>query len=673
MEVGINIFLVGTAVLVISGTAALFVGKRARLASWVGTGGAVLGSLLGMIPSLLVFVGGEVPMVLRAPWSFPGGTFYLEIDSLSAFFLAVLFVIAFLGALFGVQYLQAYREKKTLGPVWFFYNLLIASMAWVITAHNGLLFLMAWEMMSIASFFLVIFEREKEEVRKAGWTYLVATHIGTAFLLIQFILLGRASSSLDFDTFRASAFLSTETANAIFVLGLVGFGTKMGIIPLHVWLPEAHPAAPSHVSAILSGVMLKVGVYGLLRTLTFLGPPPAWWGMTLVGIGLVSGVGGVLYALGQHDLKRLLAYHSVENLGIITLGLGLGLLGSAFNLPALAVLGFAGGLLHVLNHALFKSLLFFGAGSVLQQTGTREMDRLGGLLKKMPVTGSMFLLGSAAIAGLPPLNGFASEILIYLAAWQGLSVPDSGTATAAVLGLAGLALIGGLAAACFAKVFGVVFLGEPRTNCSQNAREPGVAMRAPMVVLGIFCLALGFGFVGFLSLLARPIGMFSGLSSGAIEQTLAPFQIGLLGLLWIFVTLAAGIGLLIFIRKMLLSSRSVRSAGTWDCGYARPSARMQYTSSSFAQPLVGFFGALLGLKRALKPPAGYFPQEGSFHSEVADVFEERLYRPVFSGARQVLTFLRRLQGGRVHVYVFYIAVTLIFLLVWHFGWGESIR
>ena len=428
MGLGISLFLIGTAVLVASGTAALFAGKRAWLATWVGTGGAVLGSLLGLISSLFVFVGGEVPSALRVPWSLPGGMFYLEIDSLSAFFLAILFLIAILSALFGGGYLLAYRDKKALGPVWFFYNLLIASMAWVITARNGLLFLMAWEMMSITSFFLVMFDREKEEVRIAGWTYLVATHIGTAFLLIQFILLGRASGSLDFDTFRASALLSPEMSNLIFVLGLVGFGTKMGIIPLHVWLPEAHPAAPSHVSALLSGVMLKVGVYGLLRTLTFLGPPPAWWGMTLVGIGLVSGVGGVLYALGQHDLKRLLAYHSVENLGIIVLGIGLGLLGSAFNLPVLVVLGFAGGLLHVLNHALFKSLLFFGAGSVLQQTDTREMDRLGGLLKKMPVTGSMFLLGSAAIAGLPPLNGFASEILIYLAAWQGLSVPDSGTA-----------------------------------------------------------------------------------------------------------------------------------------------------------------------------------------------------------------------------------------------------
>ena len=271
--------------------------------------------------------------------------------------------------------------------------------------------------MSLASFFLVMFDDEKESVRRAGWIYLVAMHLGTAFLLAMFLLLGQERRLAGF---RAALGRARRRSGVLFLLAVVGFGTKAGFIPLHVWLPEAHPAAPSHVSAVMSGVMIKTGIYGLLRMLTLLGPPPAWWGWTLLGIGVVSGVLGVLFALAQHDLKRLLAYHSVENIGIIALGLGVGLLGISYGNPTMAALGFAGGLLHVVNHAVFKSLLFLGAGSVLHATGTGEIDRLGGLLKRMPVTGATFLVGAAAISGLPPLNGFVSEFLIYLGALAGL-------------------------------------------------------------------------------------------------------------------------------------------------------------------------------------------------------------------------------------------------------------
>jgi formate hydrogenlyase subunit 3/multisubunit Na+/H+ antiporter MnhD subunit len=282
-----------------------------------------------------------------------------------------------------------------------FFNLLLASMLLVVTARNGVLFLVSWEIMSLSSFFLVMFEDEKPGVREAGWTYLVTTHLGTALLLAMFVLLGRNSGSLDFDALSAPEAI----AGVVFLLGLIGFGTKAGLMPLHVWLPEAHPVAPSYVSAVMSGVMIKMGIYGLLRTLTWLGEPPAWWGWTLLVLGVVSGVLGVLYALAQHDLKRLLAYHSVENIGIIAMALGVGLLGVHYRIPAMAALGFTGGLLHVVNHALFKSLLFLGAGSVLHATGVGDLDRLGGLLKRMPITGTTFLIGAAAICGLPPLNG----------------------------------------------------------------------------------------------------------------------------------------------------------------------------------------------------------------------------------------------------------------------------
>jgi formate hydrogenlyase subunit 3/multisubunit Na+/H+ antiporter MnhD subunit len=283
----------------------------------------------------------------------------------------------------------AYRDEKALGVSWFFFNLLVASMALVVVARNGILFLVAWELMALASFFLVTMQDDEERVRDAGRTYLVASHLGTAFLLVLFIMLAGGTDSLDFDRFAAGSH-----AGLLFILAAIGFGTKAGFVPLHVWLPEAHPAAPSHVSAVMSGVMIKTGIYGLVRTLTFLGPLPAWAGWLLVGVGVTSGVLGVLFALAQHDLKRLLAYHSVENIGIITLGLGLGLVGLRAGFAPLAVLGFAGALLHVLNHALFKGLLFLGAGAVLHGTKTRDMEELGGLLKRMPWTGPLFLIGA---------------------------------------------------------------------------------------------------------------------------------------------------------------------------------------------------------------------------------------------------------------------------------------
>ena len=356
---------------------------------------------------------------------------------------------------------------------------------------NGLLFLMCWEGMSLASFFLVMSEHERESVRRAGWTYLVAMHLGTAFLLVLFLLLGRDSGSLDFDRFS----VGPGTAGVAFLLAIVGFGTKAGFIPVHVWLPEAHPAAPSHVSAVMSGVMIKTGIYGLLRTLTFLGPMPAWWGWTLLATGVVSGILGVLFALAQHDLKRLLAYHSVENIGIIALGLGIGMLGVSYGIPAMAVLGFLGGLLHVFNHAIFKSLLFLGAGAVQQSTGLRDIEHLGGLLKRMPITGGAFLVGACTISGLPPLNGFVSELLIYLGALAGVAEGNRASghswALLGVLVIGGLALIGGLAGACFTKAFGCVFLGEPRSAQAHDGREAGSTMRVAMLLLAGACIVIG--------------------------------------------------------------------------------------------------------------------------------------------------------------------------------------
>src|SRR5208282_490863 len=330
---------------------------------------------------------------LHFPWPVPYGEFFIEIDPLTAWFLLPTLLLSALCAIYGVGYLRSWQGRRSLGPVWFFYGLLVLGMVLVLLARNAVLFLVAWELMALASFFLVTFEHERESVREAGWIYFVATHLGTAFLLAFFLLLARETGSMDFNVWAEKGIHTQGLAGILFLLAVVGFGTKAGFMPLHVWLPEAHPAAPSHVSALMSGVMIKTGIYGIVRMLAFIGSPPPWWGWTLVFIGAVSGILGVLFALAQHDIKRLLAYHSVENIGIICLGLGVGLLGISFGAPLVAFLGFAGGLLHVLNHALFKGLLFLGAGAASHAAGTREIDRLGGLMRRMPLTGAAFLVG----------------------------------------------------------------------------------------------------------------------------------------------------------------------------------------------------------------------------------------------------------------------------------------
>jgi hydrogenase-4 component B len=428
-----------------------------------------------------------------------------------------------------------------------------------------------------------------------------------------------------------------------------------------VWLPEAHPAAPSHVSALMSGVMIKTGIYGLLRTLTFLGDPPPWWGWTLIAIGITSGVLGVLFALAQHDLKRLLAYHSVENIGIIALGLGIGLLGLSYGSPALVVLGFAGGLLHVINHAMFKGLLFLGAGAVVHATGTREIDRLGGLLKKMPLTGFTFLVGAAAIAGLPPLNGFVSEFLIFLGAYRGVAAKGAGLIVPAAAAISGLALIGGLAVACFTKAFGVVFLGEPRTEDAARAKEPGLAMRIPMALLAAGCFGIGILSPWAISFLGGVIGILApfdpGVALSNASRSLSSFTTGA-------AVLAVLIGLFAALRRALLAGRSVEAAVTWDCGYARPAASMQYTASSFAQPLTDLFGLLLRTARHVAPPSGLFPSHASLATETPDLCREQVFQPVFRSVDWGLSKVRWLQTGHVHLYVLYIALTLVVLLAW---------
>lgn len=531
-----------------------------------------------------------------------------------------------------------------------FFPLLVASMAAVVCARDGFFFLVVWEVMSLASFVLVATEHERREVREAGWIYLVATHVATVFLVIFFVLLFQKTGSFSFKAFTMNV-LSPQVTGMLFLLALVGFGTKAGIFPLHVWLPHAHPAAPSYISALMSGIMIKTGIYGLLRTLTFLKTPPIWLGESFIGVGVLSAVLGVLYALMQHDLKRFLAYHSVENIGIIVIGIGLGLMGITLSKPTLSILGFGGALFHVWNHALFKGLLFLGAGNVFLTTHVRVMDRLGGLLKTMPMTGITFLIASMAICALPPLNGFISEWLIYFGLFKGVSSLKDTPLFFLVTGIIGTAFAGGLAIACFTKVCGVVFLGEPRNKNMQASCEVSKDLLTPMFILAFFCVVFGIypqGIWSFIFAAVEPLVPFTFL----VEKTQVITSLTSLSkvvslALFLFVLFA-------FVVRWVFKASFMQKqvTVTWDCAYTEPTPRMQYTASSFAQPLEHFFLALF------KP---HIDQKNPYTEDLA---ERLVFRPLFSSFLKRFLWIQKLQGRRIQGYLAFIFGTLLVLLLW---------
>ncbi|MGA7801133.1 MAG: proton-conducting transporter membrane subunit, partial [Gammaproteobacteria bacterium] len=434
---------------------------------------------------------------------------------------------------------------------------------------------------------------------------------------------------------------------------------KAGVFPFHAWLPHAHPAAPSHISAVMSGVMIKTGIYGIVRMYDVLAWPAPLFGQIVIIAGMVSGILGVVYALGQHDLKRLLAYHSVENIGIILIGIGLGMIGVAAGQPIIAVLGFAGGLLHVLNHSIFKSLLFLGAGVVLHQTGTGTMDALGGLIKRMRVTGITFLIGALAISGLPPFNGFVSEFLIYMGGFKGVALAKSDLVLS-ILAVISLAVIGGLALACFTKVVGVVFQGEPRGAAAQTATEHGASMLIPMVALAAACLIIGLFPTLFMTMAIKAV---AALNLGYGRIPLAPFAPLTAYIARSAVFFIAVVVLIWLLRAWCYRGKTITRAGTWGCGFTQPTAKMQYTSSSYAASILSFFSPVAPLSEEHPPIEGRFPAPTHYHSHVHDIAEANMGRFV---VRPVLFFfdkLRWLQHGEIHMYIGYILLAIVVALM----------
>jgi len=649
-------------------------GSHAVLPTVLGAGGAVVWCLLGLIPTLHVLFGGPFESV-RFAWDVPHGAFSVGLDALSAFFLLPVLGLSALAAIYGGSYLLPYRGKKSIGGSWFFFNLFVAGMVMVVIARTVILFLMAWEVMSLSAYFLVTFEHEKLETRRAGWIYLISTHLGVVFLFATFLLLGRHAHSLEFDAFHQMPALDPGWSGLIFVLALIGFGVKAGFVPLHVWLPEAHPAAPSHVSALMSGVMIKMGLYGILRVLTFLRPPAPWWGLTLSSLGLLTAIVGISLALQQRDIKRVLAYSSIENMGLIGLALGVGLWGWASNRPVVAVLGMTAGLLHIWNHTLMKGLMFLAAGSVLHGTGTKDMEKLGGLMKRMPWTGNAMMIGAVAIAALPPLNGFVSKWLMYLSLMKWGFATNEGRGLIPLLAVGLLALIGGLAAIAFARLAGIVLLGSPRSEAAQHAHESSPWMLGPMAFLVFLCLTVAVApqqVAGLMSgVLDQILGADSGLVLLELESSQAPLHIvGNINACTLIAFGAVGLGFSVLLRKATLEHGS-----TWGCGYVQPTVRMQYTGRSFAEMIAeGLLPRFLRPRTNRQVPRGVFPSRSDFGSACPDPFTEKMYDPFFRRWAERFSHLRILQQGQVQIYLVYIMFMVVLALTWvslRGWWGTS--
>lgn len=592
------------------------------------------------------------------PWLSVGSAI-VGIDTLSAFFLVPIFIVGSLASVYGCGYWNAKRNARTARRLQLFYGFLLAGMALLVISRHAMAFILGWEAMALSAFFLVATEDDKEESRKSAFVYIIATHIGTLTLFALFTVWHQATGSFDL-TPIASLTVSKPYLHALFFLAFFGFGMKAGIMPLHFWLPGAHANAPSHVSAILSGIMLKMGIYGLVRILSLLSDPPALWGWWILFFGMVSGLLGVVFAIAQHDLKKLLAYHSVENIGIIFLGLGVAMLGRSYHQNAWILLGMAGCLLHVWNHSFFKSLLFMGAGSVLHATHTRQIDRMGALASRMPWTAALFLIGAIAICGLPPLNGFISEFFVYIGLFSMLTdSPQSGML--AVFAVPVLAMIGALAVACFVKVYGIVFLGLSRTDQVSRAHESPMSMIIPMIVLSVVCFCIGVAPIIIAPFLEKAIAVWlhssSPLSTDLRLEALVP--LGTLSVL-AFVLLVSGI---IVVFLFSFKNRSKKSVETWSCGYAMPTSRMQYSATSFAHSLVGLFDWFIRPKKHGAKIVGVFPLSVHFESHVDEVVLDRCLLPFSRFITNRLYWLHRFQQGQTQQYLFYILIALSSLLL----------
>jgi hydrogenase-4 component B len=640
----------------LSGFPGLLLSRRPGTGQRIAAVLSVAGSLLGLATAVGLLLAPSAD-VFEAGWNLPFGPCEVAADPLSALFLIPVFLVSGCGAVYALAYWPAEAHPESEAGMTFFFGLLAASMAFLLVARNGVFFLAAWEIMALSSWFLLVTDHREPEVRKAGIVYLVATHAGTVGLFILFAQLRAATGSFVFPPLHSLD--PAAGASGMFLAALVGFCAKSGLMPFHVWLPSAHANAPSHVSALLSGVMLKMGVYGMLRTVFLFRAPLHWWGVLLLVLGASSMVLGIVFAAAQRDLKRMLACSSIENIGIVYLGIGAGVCAAAANNPPLALLCLAGALLHAINHSLFKPLLFLGSGAIIHATGTRELDRMGGLAKRLPWSAALFLAGSVAICGLPPLNGFAGEFLLYFAFLsEARSAPVPWMALLSPL----LALAGGIAVACFVKAYGTVFLGSPRTPEAAHGHEAAWPMLAPMALLAALCVLFG--------IFPQPlVRLVESAVAGILPWPVSPewaagsrVPLGFLSGVWAALVAAALLGGFAWFRRM--RSLPVADGETWGCGYLAPAPRIQYTGTSFTEILTGLFAGAVRADERVPAIEGPAPRPSRYRNRPTETLLERGILPALSLAAGSFSLLRRLQHGQMNVYMLYIFVTLFLLMIW---------
>ncbi len=671
--------LAGSAIFLLLGMAvlALLLGRRQRLLVVVSFAVSAVASLSATVAGVRV-VGWSTTSQAIMSIGLPDLPFHLRLDPLAGFFITVVGILSFVVSIYSIGYVREISKQRPISRLVIFYALFLAGMFMVIIADDALFFLISWELMAAASYFLVLFEDERVENRRAAFLYMVVAHVGALAILLSFGVMSGLATGFEgfhgytFDAMRQAEFPAVW-ATAAFLLAFFGFAAKAGVIPLHIWLPEAHPVAPSNISALMSGVMLKTAIYGIVRvTFDLIGVFPWWWGSIVLVFGLISAVMGVLYALMQHDLKRLLAYHSVENIGIILIGIGLSMIFRSFDFPLLSSLALIAGLYHTLNHAIFKGLLFMGAGAVLHASHERNMEEMGGLIHLMPWTAALFLVGSVSIAGLPPFNGFVSEWLTFQAFLLSPSLPSPLMKLLIPLGAALLALTAALAAACFVKAFGVTFLGHWRGHHQPHVQEVDWFMRSGMIIAALLCLALGVlptVVIDWMDTVPEQlVGSRIGTTAGAFGwmwlTPVAPERASYSGPLVFLVTLSV-----IVIAYLLLHVRSgsITRVPLWDCGFEKVTPRMQYTATAFAMPIRRIFGFFFHIREQVKmnpqAPHRTVPGRMQYTLRIRDRFWGWLYRPLVDASFWLSRRVGRLQQGRIQAYLIYSFVTIIVLLL----------
>jgi hydrogenase-4 component B len=671
------LFIIALLSLSIGALASLILQKDGRLAHGVSSFFAGLGLGCTFVLSLLLLTT-RTTLDYRIATGFPYFDITVHIDQFAALFFLIISTIGLASVIYGYGYIHEhvnqYSKAHNVGYLGFFFNIFVGSMLLVVSAYNGIYFLFVWEVMALASLFLVFFKHQHADTQRAGIIYFVMTHIATMFILFAFILLFMYTGSLDFSVIKQHAgSIPWYIQNLIFVGFLIGFGTKSGIIPLHIWLPRAHSVAPTHVSALMSGVMIKMGIFMMIRMFFDVVPfTQLWGGVTILVIGGVSSVVGVLYALSEHDIKRLLAYHSIENIGIILLGVGSSLIFLSLHMPAMAMLALGAGIFHTINHAVFKSLLFFGAGAVINATHSRNIESYGGLIKKMPYTALFFLIGAMAISGLPPLNGFASEWVTYQGLFVGFTLHGMFLKILFISAVGALALTGGLAAACFVKAFGITFLARPRSQHTAQAVETSFSLLFAMGVLAALCIGIGFFAGPVLDGIKYIVSTFSLFSPSVAPVSTSIISISLFEGLYaismpiIFLGIVIALGATYGWTYLTSNQQKEVIGDVWDCGFSHVTPRMEVTASAFSRTLIVIFKYIFFASRKidLSSDSEIVTHAKTVHMRTKEVFENYVYQQFQPTLDYISRNVNKLQNGNTNRYILYMVAILIALLLW---------